>query len=405
MTGACPERSRGNAENRLINAAGVNYTYDGDGRRVKKDTGKLYWYGPDGEVNSESDLAGVWTIEHMYFNGKRVARRELLPGYSLRYHFSDHLGSASVITNVTETVKDESDYYPFGGERMITNQDPNQYKFTGKERDTETGLDYFGARFYSSNVGRFGSTDSLLQSESRLVNPQGWNAYAYALNNPLFFVDPRGNEAGYYYAPDGKMVAPTEKNFPKSDHPIRDTLLLGSATGGALMGGGAAIGLVRSFGTQLTALYAAAKSYFLSPGGQQLAQDSIEALNPGGGSLNMGRVAANFGFREGFASAGGGLVGGTLKNGATVAAAFSKEGSGLGVTISMVGGNIKGTLAQIEAGAINAAKGEGAQSVKVTATMVSDSMARLLTQNGFKEVLDKAGKGTGTFVKEITIKK
>ncbi len=187
------------AENRLINAAGVNYVgacpersrRNGDGRRVKKDTSKLYWYGPDGEVNSESDVAGTWTIEHMYFNGKRVARRELVPGYSLRYHFSDHLGSASVVTNVTETVKDESDYYPFGGERVITNQDPNQYKFTGKERDTESGLDYFGARYHSSSLGRFTSVDPSGLSANR-IQPQSWNRYTYSLNNPLAYTDQNG---------------------------------------------------------------------------------------------------------------------------------------------------------------------------------------------------------------------
>ena len=62
------------------------------------------------------------------------------------YYFSNHLGSASVITNSAGSVVEESDYYPFGGERAVVNNDPNPYKFTGKERDTESGLDYFIAR-------------------------------------------------------------------------------------------------------------------------------------------------------------------------------------------------------------------------------------------------------------------
>ncbi|MGH9556903.1 MAG: RHS repeat domain-containing protein [Terriglobales bacterium] len=180
------------AENRLINAAGVNYVYDGDGHRVMKSSGKLYWYEPDGTLIAESDLAGTWTIEHMYFNGKRVARRELVPGYSLRYHFSDHLGSASVVTNVSGTVKDESDYYPYGGERVITNQDPNQYKFTGSERDGESGLDYFVARYHSSNLGRFASPDDPLLDQSQAA-PQSWNLYSYVRNIPTRFYDPTGN--------------------------------------------------------------------------------------------------------------------------------------------------------------------------------------------------------------------
>jgi len=62
---------------------------------------------------------------------------------------------------------------------------------TSKERDTETGLDYFGARYYGSNLGRFTSPDPLLES-GRAIRPQSWNRYAYVLNNPLRFVDPDG---------------------------------------------------------------------------------------------------------------------------------------------------------------------------------------------------------------------
>jgi RHS repeat-associated protein len=63
---------------------------------------------------------------------------------------------------------------------------------TGKERDDETGLDYFGARYYSGAQGRFTSPDST--AYSKLGNPQSWNLYAYSFNNPLKFIDPTGNE-------------------------------------------------------------------------------------------------------------------------------------------------------------------------------------------------------------------
>lgn len=65
--------------------------------------------------------------------------------------------------------------------------------FTGKERDGETGLDFFGARYLSSAQGRFTSPDPLMAS-AKTSNPQTWNRYAYALNNPLRFVDPDGME-------------------------------------------------------------------------------------------------------------------------------------------------------------------------------------------------------------------
>jgi RHS repeat-associated protein len=67
-----------------------------------------------------------------------------------------------------------------------------RYPFlTQKERDIETGLDYFLARYYSSVQGRFTSPDPLLSS-GRVETPQSWNRYSYVLNNPLAFTDPFG---------------------------------------------------------------------------------------------------------------------------------------------------------------------------------------------------------------------
>lgn len=68
------------------------------------------------------------------------------------------------------------------------------YKFTGKERDAESGLDMFGARHYGSSLGRFMQVDAKQFSVRTLVNPQKWNKYAYVLNNPLALVDPNGME-------------------------------------------------------------------------------------------------------------------------------------------------------------------------------------------------------------------
>ncbi|MBS1828992.1 MAG: RHS repeat-associated core domain-containing protein, partial [Acidobacteria bacterium] len=62
---------------------------------------------------------------------------------------------------------------------------------TGKERDAETGLDYFGARYMSATQGRFTSVDPTLES-AKPTNPQSWNRYTYALNNPLRYTDPDG---------------------------------------------------------------------------------------------------------------------------------------------------------------------------------------------------------------------
>jgi RHS repeat-associated protein len=68
---------------------------------------------------------------------------------------------------------------------------------TGKERDTESGNDYFGARYYASSMGRFLSPDPATNLSRILANPQRWNRYAYVVNNPLIRLDPDGAEDVY----------------------------------------------------------------------------------------------------------------------------------------------------------------------------------------------------------------
>ncbi len=171
----------------------MSYTYDGDGRRVKKSTGPLYWYSAAGDVLAESSTGGTLTAEYVFFHGRRIARRDAASG-AIRYYFSDHLGSASVITNEAGTIVEESQYFPFGAERAVLNGDTNPYKFTGKERDSETGLDYFGARYYGSTMGRFTSADPISLKQNRLFDPQRLNLYAYCHNNPLTCMDPDGRD-------------------------------------------------------------------------------------------------------------------------------------------------------------------------------------------------------------------
>ncbi len=99
------------------------------------------------------------------------------------------LGTAQVMTDATGLIQQESDYYPFGGERVITNTVDNRYKFTGKERDVESGLDHSPFRQYSSNLGRWLSPDP---KRGKVGNPQSLNRYAYALNNACSATDPLG---------------------------------------------------------------------------------------------------------------------------------------------------------------------------------------------------------------------
>jgi RHS repeat-associated protein len=156
-------------------------------------------------IVAESDLTGSLTSEYVFFNGERVARKDF-PSNAVSYYFSDRLKTASVITDSAGNFKEDEDFFPYGGEVKFVDNDPNHYKFTGHERDGETGLDYFGARHYSNPLGRF-MTPDLSEDPFPLVyaefsDPQTLNLYNYARNNPLRFADPDGHDY-HVCGPDG----------------------------------------------------------------------------------------------------------------------------------------------------------------------------------------------------------
>ncbi len=113
------------------------------------------------------------------------------PGYSTTYYHGDHLGTARLLTDELGWPVWSGVFAPFGQEINPT-LTANHYKFTGKERDDETSLDYFGARYYASASGRFMSSDPLGILKQKLLDPQQWDMYAYARNNPLKYRDPTG---------------------------------------------------------------------------------------------------------------------------------------------------------------------------------------------------------------------
>jgi RHS repeat-associated protein len=100
---------------------------------------------------------------------------------------TDHLGSLVGTLSSTGDVLSTQDIAPFG--ELFTGGSADSFVFTGKERDAESGNDYFGARYYSSSMGRFLSPDPI---GGDLTNPQSLNRYAYVLNNPLTNTDPTG---------------------------------------------------------------------------------------------------------------------------------------------------------------------------------------------------------------------
>jgi len=95
------------------------------------------------------------------------------------YHHTDHLGSTSAVTGGAGEVELTSSHLPFGEE---FNSNPDS-RFTGKEFDSDSGIYYFGARYYSPETGRFLNSDPA---------QDGINWYSYAAGNPLKFIDPDG---------------------------------------------------------------------------------------------------------------------------------------------------------------------------------------------------------------------
>jgi RHS repeat-associated protein len=126
---------------------------------------------------------------------------------NVQWLLTDHVGTPRMIFDQSgslATVK-RHDYLPFGeelpaaiGGRTTTQgfsvSDGVRQQFTEKERDLESGLDYFGARYYANPLGRFTGADAFMK-DSNVTDPQSWNKYAYVRNNPLKFIDPDGEKA------------------------------------------------------------------------------------------------------------------------------------------------------------------------------------------------------------------
>src|SRR5882672_2657936 len=110
------------------------------------------------------------------------------------YYHADAIGSVRMMTSATGTVLERHDFLPFGEEWVPPSPNPERRLFAGKERDSESALDYFGARYYVSGTGRFVTVDPILDVQSALVDPQRWNRYSYVSNRPMKFVDPDGRD-------------------------------------------------------------------------------------------------------------------------------------------------------------------------------------------------------------------
>jgi RHS repeat-associated protein len=209
----------------------VNYTYDIFGRRTSRSTGGLttqfLYDGPDVVLDRESSggaidyLHGLGIDEHLRQSGGPTSNL---------YSLQDHLGSVVALTDAGGNVVERQQYEPFGGS---TGSSLTRYGYTGRERDSATGLLYYRARWYDSQQGRFLSEDPAGLSV-------GLNLYSYANNNPTFFNDPFGLSAGSFF--DGLATGVFE-GFSSA---IIASLVLSAVTAVAGATGGAAIAVALS---------------------------------------------------------------------------------------------------------------------------------------------------------------
>jgi RHS repeat-associated protein len=168
---------------------GIGLTYDAFGRMVEQNRSGSYSeinYGPTGDkiqlMNGQS-----YTKEFVPLPGGAVA---VYGGPSVYFYHPDFLGSAKLSSSSSRTYSWSLAYAPFG-EKYASSGTPDP-AFTGQRQDTvATGLYDFPAREYSIQ-GRWPSPDPAGLAAVNPANPQSWNRYAYALNNPLAMVDPTG---------------------------------------------------------------------------------------------------------------------------------------------------------------------------------------------------------------------
>ena len=144
----------------------TQYTYDGDGNRVKKMVGAVATY----YVGNYYEVSGSTTTKYYYFGSQRVALKK---GSTTYYLHADHLGSTSVVADSAGALVTRQTYYPFGGVRTVQGSaSPTDYGFTGQKVDASDGLMYYGARYYDPLLSRFTQPDTIVPGAG---NPQNVN--------------------------------------------------------------------------------------------------------------------------------------------------------------------------------------------------------------------------------------
>lgn len=167
----------------------TQFVYDENGGRIKKiDGDKTNTYlGPSFEL--EKNGINTTVVESIFEGDNRIVSSNDNVDY---WYHQNHLGSTDVMTDATgQDARTRVEYYPYGQTYKQTGDtDLTKYLYTGKELDEGTDLYYYGARYYDPGLQRFTQADIIVPSPS---DPQSFNRYAYAANNPIIYNDPSGH--------------------------------------------------------------------------------------------------------------------------------------------------------------------------------------------------------------------
>lgn len=233
-SGSCPPGAPNfvyDGENRMVGdpTAGATYVYDGNGNRVQKclpnctsPTSSIVYLFSNSQDVAEYDNGAAPSSPSTEF-----IYSDSLPGPGLvasivsgttTYFHSDHL-SWRVSTNTSGQIVGQQGSFPFGESWYSSNG--NEFVFTSYQRDSESGLDYAMARYYDSTVGRFCSADPV---SGQSDDPQTWNRYTYARNDPIDFTDPSGQHWWNWLLDIGSIAAmifaPEIETFLSDEFPL-----------------------------------------------------------------------------------------------------------------------------------------------------------------------------------------
>jgi RHS repeat-associated protein len=169
----------------------VTFDYDHLGRRVKMSSpvASIRYLHDANRVVQEYDGSSLATTLRYTYGPAGLSSIDAGASGGRSFYSRDALGSTSELTDASGVTQASYSYDPWGQVLASFDTTPNRRRFTGHYSDTETGLQFFGARYYDETTGRFLSQDSYLGEGD---NPATLHRYQYALANPLRYVDPTG---------------------------------------------------------------------------------------------------------------------------------------------------------------------------------------------------------------------